>query len=223
MNVDDSIIGKRFASLVVLPEHITIRNARGTKTKWKCKCDCGAEGFYFRDALLKRTVPYCGVCRPSGRRNQKLYHIYHGMLQRCYNPNNPRFGQYGGRGIIVCDEWHKDYSQFEEWSIQNGYVDGMNLSIDRINKDSDYRPDNCRWITVSENASLGNMGMQKNHTKLSDVYAVSPNGETIQIDNISAFAEKYSLNYSSVMASLNGRMNSYYRGWHLHSNKSRNQ
>lgn len=75
--------------------------------------------------------------------SERLYTIWTNMRDRCNNPNSPKYELYGGRGIVVCDEWC-DYSVFREWSISHGYQD--NLSIDRIKTDEGYRPDNCRWV-----------------------------------------------------------------------------
>lgn len=81
----------------------------------------------------------------------KLYGIWKSLRQRCENPNDPRYNRYGGRGIKVCDEW-KEFAPFYEWSMANGYKDeplpsGRNkLSIDRINNDGNYEPNNCRWV-----------------------------------------------------------------------------
>lgn len=79
--------------------------------------------------------------------NVRLYHIWYGMLERCRNEKNSFYHRYGGRGISVCNEWN-DYEQFSIWAIDHGYKDG--LSIDRINNDGNYEPNNCRWITKKQ-------------------------------------------------------------------------
>lgn len=71
------------------------------------------------------------------------------MKQRCYNKNRRQYKWYGAKGIRVCDEWLNSYANFEEWALSHGYVEG--LSIDRIDSEKDYMPDNCRWITMNEN------------------------------------------------------------------------
>lgn len=71
------------------------------------------------------------------------------MRQRCYNPNNPRYYRYGGRGITICEEW-KNLNNFIEWALSNGWVEG--LQIDRINNDGNYTPDNCRFVTNKQNS-----------------------------------------------------------------------
>ncbi len=82
----------------------------------------------------------------------RLYKILIGMRTRCANPNDSHYRYYGGKGIKVCDAWSGEngVSNFCEWALQNGYAD--NLTIDRINPEGNYEPDNCRWITASENA-----------------------------------------------------------------------
>ena len=70
------------------------------------------------------------------------------MKGRCYNENDDRYHRYGGRGITICEEWLEDYKAFESWSLENGYSD--ELSIDRIDNDGNYEPDNCRWATNIE-------------------------------------------------------------------------
>jgi len=84
-----------------------------------------------------------------GSRHTRLYNIWHGMKQRCFNPNDPNYKYYGGRGAVVCDEW-LSFVSFKEWAESNGYDD--TLSIDRIDPTSDYCPQNCRWIPLSENS-----------------------------------------------------------------------
>lgn len=80
-----------------------------------------------------------GLCKT------RLYSIYMNMKTRCYNKNNSHYKYYGKRGIKVCNEWLHDFQAFYDWSMSNGYND--NLTIDRINVDGNYEPDNCRWIT----------------------------------------------------------------------------
>lgn len=80
--------------------------------------------------------------------SNKLYAVWSCMKQRCYNPKNKRWNRYGGRGIKICEEWKNSFDSFREWSLAHGYAEG--LTIDRINNDGNYEPDNCRWTTYRE-------------------------------------------------------------------------
>ena len=205
--------GDRIHSLTVLDDFVCVRLRHGTKYKALCQCDCGHKDYYYVDALKRRKVDYCANCRPSGVRNTKLYHIYHGILQRCFNSSNPSYVKYGGRGISVCDEWRSSYDSFRMWALENGYREG--LTIDRIDSDGNYEPDNCRWITLNENSARANRNRQKNYTKLTNVMASHQNGDTIIISNIAKFCRDNGLNVSNVNAALRGRISPYYNGWHF--------
>lgn len=83
--------------------------------------------------------------------NKRLHGIYHGIKKRCYNKNMPRYKDYGGRGIAMCEEWldpDNGFDRFVDWAFENGYRD--DLTIERVNVDGDYCPDNCTWITLKE-------------------------------------------------------------------------
>lgn len=86
--------------------------------------------------------------------NKRLASIFIGMKKRCYDPNCQDYHRYGGKGIKVCDEWVDNPSLFETWAFGNGYKD--TLTIDRIESDKDYCPENCRWVTRADNAKNAN-------------------------------------------------------------------
>ena len=93
-----------------------------------------------------------------GETTSRLYHILEGMKARCYNNKHESYNRYGGKGIKICEEWH-NYILFKEWAVNNGYKNGF--TIDRINSNRDYGPDNCQWITRLENCKKGGLGNRR--------------------------------------------------------------
>jgi hypothetical protein len=123
------------------------------KAKYNVKCHCGKHFVTTRRSLMGYKLKSCGCVAVKKMREQytthaegktRLYRVWSQMRQRCSNKNDSGYKNYGGRGIVVCDEWEK-WETFRDWSLANGYAQG--LTIDRENNDLNYEPSNCRWIT----------------------------------------------------------------------------
>lgn len=122
---------------------------------WNCKCKCGTIRSVNHYSLINWKSLSCG-CTSRERASEKIithgysktriYKIWKGMKKRCNNQNSSVYKFYGGRGISVCNEWMQSFELFYAWSIANGYKE--NLSIDRIDVNGNYCPDNCRWVDV---------------------------------------------------------------------------
>lgn len=159
--------------------------------------DCGFERIA-KYSDLKATTK-CTHIRVDGKiafcktswNNNRIKRIFDGMKQRCYNVKNKNYEWYGAKGIKICDNWMNDPLLFEEWAIQNGYED--NLTIDRIDENKDYSPDNCRWITGSDNTKY------KSTTSLIDINGEEHTGRELAeilglgTNIINAYIRKYGL------------------------------
>jgi len=150
------LTGQIFGRLTVISRS---ENKHG-RAYWRCKCECGNEKDVIGKELKSGNVKSCGCLRKEivgtqfrthGATETRLYYIWSSMKKRCENPYHEKHKKdYQGRGIAVCNEWH-DFSVFQEWALANGYAD--NLSIDRIDNNKGYSPDNCRWTDSKTQAN----------------------------------------------------------------------
>lgn len=158
-----NLSGRSFGYLYVTDTFVSKNEQR----YWLCKCKCGNEKYIPARNLICGKTKSCGCYaieqrkkrnkenNPNfrhGKSNDRLYIIYNNMKQRCYNKKTEEYYLYGGKGIIVCDLWlGKDgFKHFYDWSLKNGYSD--NLTIDRIDHNGNYDPNNCQWLTKSDNS-----------------------------------------------------------------------
>lgn len=161
--------GEKHSKLTIISFSETVNGKRC----FLCKCDCGKEVSIRIDHVLYGNSKSCGCTRyekhiihgdAKANNHSRTYRIWNGMIQRCTNKKDPSFQHYGGKNVKVCDQW-RQYPVFRKWAFENGYRD--DLTIDRINSNKDYCPENCQWITRSENTIRAHEG--KKHIK-GDLY-----------------------------------------------------
>lgn len=157
----ENLVGKKFNRLTVIERAENILHADGRRrVAWICACDCGNTTVVETYMMKSGAIKSCGCLKVErnkrdfgthGGCRERLYSVWCSMKKRCYNPKYKQYKDYGGRGIKVCDEWLHDYANFKQFALENGYNPQAGFgecTIDRINVDGDYSPDNCRFVDI---------------------------------------------------------------------------
>ena len=185
-----NIAGQRFGRLTVI-ERVASTKAQA---QWRCVCDCGKETVVCSQDLRNGHTKSCGCYglevsvshTPSFSTHKesrsRLYRVWIGMKGRCNNCKNKAYSYYGGRGIKVCQDWNESYALFRDWALANGYQE--NLTIDRIDVNGNYCPENCRWVS---------MKVQMNNTRANR--RITLNGET---KPMAEWSESTGLSYETI-------------------------
>lgn len=151
--------GKTYGNLKVIKR---IGTAKNGDSIWRCQCKCGNYHDVNASSLKSGNTKSCGCMAKEwriaphlkhGKSKTRLYHVWHGMIQRCNNSEHKEFCNYGGRGITVCREWQgeKGFEAFEKWANENGFDENAERSVctlDRVNVNGNYEPNNCRWVDM---------------------------------------------------------------------------
>jgi len=149
--------GQRFGRLTVIERAGT---NQWKQPLWLCICDCGNTTIVDRCKLKSGNTRSCGCLRVDtqkaehtthGGSKTRLFRCWNNAKTRCYRPYSKDYKEYGARGIRMCDEWLHDFGAFQSWALENGYSDS--LTLDRINPDGNYCPENCRWATIKQQAN----------------------------------------------------------------------
>ena len=186
------LTGREYGRLKVLQR----AENRAGRVCWRCLCECGTIKDIPAKTLLNGTAQSCGCLQKeraseaNGKhrmRKTRLYEIWYGIKRRCEDQNREAYKDYGGRGIIVCPEWRDSFEAFRDWALANGYQEG--LTIDRINVNGGYEPENCRWITMEQ--------QQRNRT---NSRFLTFNGET---HTLAEWAEITGIRWGTIKARLN--------------------
>lgn len=183
-----NLVGQQFGHLIVIERADKKKNGMAF---WICRCDCGNTTKPIRTADLKNgKTKSCGCLQSRtthGMSYSRIYQIWADMKHRCSNAHNKNYKHYGGRGITVCEEWQNSFEAFYEWAMSHGYAD--NLTIDRIDGNSSYCPENCRWSTFK---------VQENNTRRN--HYITYNGKT---QTMKQWADEIGINYITLSSRIN--------------------
>lgn len=191
----DSFLGKKSNHLTVVG---VAPDKKGKRFLLDCVCDCGKHKYVLPYQFLNGAVKSCGCImnqdkKTHGYSKHPLYGEWFAMVNRCYNPKSSNYERYGGRGITVCDEWKNSPENFIKWVEENG-GHPPRTTLDRINNEKGYSPDNCRWANIYE---------QQNNTRANIRLEVK--GE---IKTMAEWCRLYGINAET----LRGRLK---RGWEV--------
>lgn len=191
------LTGQKFGRLTVIKFIGSSKKGR----LWECECDCAEHNHIIvpTGRLTSGNTKSCGCLHKEQLiarnifnkkwdiKNQRIYNIWRAIIHRCYSTNDKQYRYYGGKNIKVCTEWLNNYELFQLWALENGYAD--DLTIDRIDSNKDYCPENCRWATLKEQAN------NKSNNKFIEYMG--------EIKTLAQWCEILGLNYHRTKARLN--------------------
>ena len=201
--------GEKYGKLEVIKR---LEKKDDAKSEYLCKCDCGNSVIKTQKYLINKSSNLsCGCGRKNAslgfgdKSRKRLYSIYKNMINRCHNKNNPNYKYYGGKGVFVYKLWIEEggFERFYQWAIKNGYSD--DLSIDRIDVNGNYTPQNCRWADweTQANNKTNNIRIEIGGEVISlkhfcDIYDLNYNYAQKILHNYSVFSGKYILDTYSI-------------------------
>lgn len=179
MNTNIKLIKNRYAGLVfgrlTILDEMAEYERDSERTYLTCLCECGSRKRMRSDGIVSGKTRSCGCLKiehsrklgkskaTHGKRHTRLYTTWVNMRCRCQKEYRHDYERYGGKGISVCSEW-SNFNVFHNWAVENGYSD--NLTIDRINPNGNYCPENCRWLTPSDNSKAKARMIKRNDGKV---------------------------------------------------------
>lgn len=195
------ITGQKFGRLTAIKFCYSKSRKKATDHYWLFRCDCGKEKILLKSSVTSGHIKSCGcyhkekisiIHKKHGLANSRIYGIWCDIKTRCKNPKHIRHNYYYDKGINICDEWTNNFENFYNWALENGYKES--LSIDRIDVNGNYCPENCRWV----NNKIQSNNKTNNHN-------ITVNGIT---HTISEWCDIKQMNYHTFYSRLN-------RGWNI--------